>query len=287
MAFDKVIVTGGSGQLGRYVVDELRANGHGVTVVDLAPPASGIPYAKGDVLDLASLTAAFKGHDAIVHLAALDLAIQTTQDHFMRVNVLGTWNVLQAAEAAGMKKAVICSSVAASGLGEMRGDWPPQYLPVDEDHPNRPVHAYSVSKRVNEEIALSYVRRGNMSVLCLRPLFVLFPHLIAKLMEREKEGFRWLYYYVTPEDTARAFRLALEVEDVPYDVLLVGAADNCVEDATFDMLRRNRILPFPEVRTPLLYKRNPRASVFTPERAKRVIGFEPSSDWFTVRNKKA
>ena len=287
MAFDKVIVTGGSGLLGRYVVRELRAAGHGVTVVDLAPPEAGVAYAKGDVLDLPSLEAAFKGHDAVIHLAALDLAIQTTQDHFMRVNVQGTWNVLQASEAAGMRKAVICSSIAATGLGEMRTDWPPQYLPVDENHPNRPVHAYSVSKRVSEEIALSYVRRGNMSVICLRPLLVTFPSVIEMVIERTKEGFRWLYYYVTPEDTARAFRLALEVENVSYDVLFVGAADNCVDEPTFDMLRRNRILPFPEVRLPLLYKRNPRASILDPERAKRVIGFEPSSDWMKVKTQKA
>ena len=89
------------------------------------------------------------------------------------------------------------------------------------------------------------------------------------------------------EVPARAFRLALEAEDVPYDVLLVGAADNCVEEPTFDMLRRNRILPFPEVRMPLLYKRNPRASVFDTERARRVIGFEPSSDWLKLKTMKA
>ncbi|MCX7356035.1 MAG: hypothetical protein NTY59_14655 [Alphaproteobacteria bacterium] len=111
--------------------------------------------------------------------------------------------------------------------------------------------------------------------------------MIEKVIERTKEGFRWLYYYVTPEDTARAFRLAMEVENVPYDVLFVAAADNCVDESTFDMLRRNRILPFPEVRLPLLYKRNPRASVLDPERAKRVIGFEPSSDWMKVKTQKA
>ena len=59
----------------------------------------------------------------------------------------------------------------------------------------------------------------------------MFPNLISKVMEREKEGFRWLYYYVTPEDTARAFRLALEVENVPYDVLLVGAARASAQEA--------------------------------------------------------
>ena len=102
------------------MVRELRAAGHGVTVVDLAPAEAGIPYVKGDVMDLPSLEAAFKGHDAVIHLAALDLAIQTTQDHFMRVNVLGTWNVLQAAEAAGMRKAVAPHSSPRTNISPTR-----------------------------------------------------------------------------------------------------------------------------------------------------------------------
>jgi nucleoside-diphosphate-sugar epimerase len=282
MPFDKVLVTGGSGLLGRYVVRELKAHGHGVTVLDVKPPEAGVPFIQADILDLASVTKAVKGQDAVVHLAALDLAIQTTQDHFMRVNVQGTWHVLQAAEAAGIAKVVLTSSVAATGLGEMRTDWPPQYLPVDENHPMRPVHAYSVSKQIVEDLGASFVRRSAMSVICLRPLLVMFPDTIPKVVERSRGGHRWLYYYVTSEDTARAFRLALETTDVRYAACLVGAADNCVEEPTFDMLRRNRIEPFPEVRAPALYRKFPRASVLDTEHAKRILGYEPTSDWLKL-----
>src|SRR5688572_10317856 len=116
MAFDKVMVTGGSGLLGRYVVRELRANGHGVTVFDLKPPETGVPYLQGDIMDLAAVETALKGHDAVIHLGGLDLAIQAQPNDFMRVNVIGTWHVLQAAEKAGIRHAAIASSVAATGL---------------------------------------------------------------------------------------------------------------------------------------------------------------------------
>lgn len=282
MPFDKVLVTGGSGLLGRYVVRELRAHGHGVTVLDLKPPEEGVPFIEADILDLPTVARAVKGQDAVVHLAALDLAIQTTQDHFMRVNVQGTWHVLQSAEAAGIRKVVLTSSVAATGLGEMRADWPPQYLPVDENHPMRPVHAYSVSKEIVEDLGASFTRRSAMSVICLRPLLVMFPHTIPKVVQRARGGYRWLYYYVTPEDTARAFRLALETTGLRYGACFVGAADNCVEEPTLEMLRRNKIEPFPEVRAPALYRKFPRASVLDTEHAKRILGYEPTSDWLAL-----
>ncbi len=282
MAYDKVLVTGGSGLLGRYVVADLQANGHGVTVLDRKPPAPGVPYIEADIMDLPAVEAAVAKHEAVVHLAGLDLAIPATGEDFMRVNTMGTWHVLQAAEKAGLKKVVACSSVAATGLGEMRWDWPPQYLPVDEMHPSRPVHPYSVSKHVVEEIAQSFARRGALEVICLRPVLVLFPPLIDMVVQRERSGFRWIYYYVTPEDTARAFRLALEATGVAYDALFVTATDNASEYSTLEMVRRNRVTPFPEMRAPALYAKNPRASVFDPERAKRVIGFETATDWLQI-----
>ncbi len=282
MAYERVLVTGGSGLLGRYVVEELRKNGHGVTVLDKKPPAQGVPYIEADIMDLPAVERAVAAHEAVVHLAGIDLAITVPGNDYVRVNAMGTWHVLQSAEKAGLRKVVACSSVAATGLGEMRFDFPPQYLPVDEAHPSRPVHPYSVSKHLVEEIALSFVRRGALDVICLRPVLVLFPHLVEWVVRRERSGFRWIYYYVTPEDTARAFRLALEATNVRYDALFVTATDNASEYTTLEMIARNRVTPFPEIRAPALYARNPRASVFDPERAKRVIGFETTTDWLRI-----
>ena len=73
MGFEKVVVTGGSGRLGQFVVDRLAAKS-AVTVLDLKPPAQPRPnvrFINADITDHAALTAAFKGQDAVIHLAAI------------------------------------------------------------------------------------------------------------------------------------------------------------------------------------------------------------------------
>ena len=69
-----------------------------------------------------------------------------TQDYF-RTNVQGTWNLLHAAEAAGVRKVVVASSTAVYGVGR---DRLPDYLPVDEEHPQRPTATYSLTKQIIE-----------------------------------------------------------------------------------------------------------------------------------------
>ena len=278
---ERVIVTGGSGRLGRYVVRDLMTRAR-VTVLDLNPPDERVAFVEADVTHLAAVRGALAGHDAVVHLAAIDLGVPAKPEEFVRVNVMGTWNVLQAAHEAGIRKVVLTSSVAATGVGATNPNLPPLYLPVDEDHPLRPIHPYAVSKQVVEELGASFARRG-MEVLCLRPLLVMFPETAAKAAAMAKDtGARSLFYYVSPEDTARAFRLALEADGVPFGVFFVGAADSCTDEPTLELVRR--MFGFvPEIRRPALYARNPRASTFDTRRAREALGFEPSSDWASIR----
>ncbi len=63
--------------------------------------------------------------DCVVHLAALDFDTHSASHDYMRVNVLGTWNVLEACAAASVRQVVVCSSIAAVGLDELRSDWTP------------------------------------------------------------------------------------------------------------------------------------------------------------------
>ncbi|MDX1431812.1 MAG: NAD(P)-dependent oxidoreductase, partial [Gammaproteobacteria bacterium] len=272
----KVLVTGACGRVGRFVVSEL-APLCDVTVLDLVKPDVDVPYLEGDVIDLATVRRAMAGQDAVVHLAAIDLGVPAEPERYFGVNVMGTWNVLQAACEAGAGKAVLASSISANGTGEMRADFPPEYLPVDEAHPSKPVHPYGVSKLVVEDVAQSFARRGDISVVCLRPTAVAVPSHLPRLIERARNrDHRWLAAYVTGPDTASAFRLALDYERERYDVFFVTAADSCSDEPTLE--RAERLFGhLPEIRDRALFQREPRASMIDARRARDRLGWEPTS----------
>jgi UDP-glucose 4-epimerase len=277
MRHRRILVTGACGRLGRFVMSELMPICE-VSVLDLAKPEQDVPFIQGDVVDLATVRRAMAGQDAVVHLAAIDLGVPAEPERYFGVNVMGTWNVLQAAHEAGVGKAVLASSISANGVTEMRPDFPPEYLPVDEAHPSKPVHPYGVSKLVVEKVAESFALRGGISVTCLRPTAVAVPSHVPRLIERVRDtGHRWLAAYVTGADTARAFRLALDY-DRPYDVFFVAAADSCAYEPSLERARRlfGRL---PEIRDPGLFEREPGASMIDASRARELLGWNPTSSW--------
>ena len=280
MAFQRVAVTGGSGRLGRYVARDLAAT-RTVTVLDRFPTPDGHPFLQTDIMDLPGLERALAGHDAVVHLAGIDMDFDVAEDATMRVNALGTWHVLQAAEKLGIKRVVLCSSSCASGVNEARADFPPAWLPVDETHPNRPNTGYGVSKLIVEQMGAAFARRG-MEVLCLRPTLVMFEDIVAGVIARaEDPALRTMFYYVTPEDTARAFRLALDTARPDPGPCFITADDSCHPGPTRDWLR-DRYDWMPPATDEARYRDAPRASVFSNRRARELLGFAPTSDWLEI-----
>lgn len=152
MKFERIAVTGGSGRLGRFVVAELAQHAE-VTVLDVAPGPPQHRYIALDMLDLDGVYRALEGHDAVVHLAAIDAAIQTTPKHYFETNVEGAFNLLQAAHERGIEKVALASSSSVYGLGRDNPDHPPRYFPIDEAHPLNPIGAYGLSKKVGEVVA--------------------------------------------------------------------------------------------------------------------------------------
>lgn len=277
-----VVVTGGSGRVGRYVVDEL-INGFDVTNADLVD-SQATAYQNTDVMDLGSVRRATKGADAVIHLAAIDFDWKAAPEEYIRVNTLGTWNVLQAAAENDVQKVVLCSSVSACGLSEMRPDWTPQALQVDERHELRPVQAYSVSKQVMEVMGRSFATGTSMDVLCLRPLAVVLPATITEYISFiDDPATHWLYYYVHAADVARGFRSALEVSDLRYGVFFLSADDTSHPEPTLDWYRQ-RIGDLPEVLNPRLFRTNPRASIFSNSHARELLGWEPTTDFLELRH---
>lgn len=284
MSIKRVVVTGGSGRVGGYVVRQLLKD-YQVVIADLVAGNPEAEYIEANVMDLTQLREAFAGADAVVHLAALDFDWGCPPEQYIDVNVRGTWHVLQAASEAGVKKVVLCSSISACGLSEMRPDWQPEYLPVDELHTNKPCQAYSVSKILMEQMAKSFVDSTEMDVICLRPLAVVLDETLEQYIEFVDAPDRnWLFYYVTAEDVATAFDCALKAEGLRYGVFYLSADDTSHPLPTLEWYK-NIIGNQPEIRIPRRYQENPRAAIFSSSAAKEVLGWQPTSNFEQLRAK--
>ncbi len=300
MRFDKVLVTGGSGRLGRFVVDALVPDCR-VSVLDIAPPRQDVPYHQVDILDAEALAAAVAGHDAVVHLAGFDDGKAECEEQYIATNVTGNWNVLEAAEHAGVRHVVVASSIAAYGLRPGR-KLDLDYLPVDEAHPLRSGDAYGLSKHLIEVTCRNLAARGPLRIVCLRPTLILTPEsepeVLAQLALPDPDadppsdsapdgGVRpcgalsATRGYVRSRDVAQCFRRALDYADRRFDVFNVSAADTIGRVAT--LARIEAILGRrPEVRKPEIYARDPSASVLDISRARERLGWEPGGDWNSV-----
>jgi len=270
-----VVVTGGSGRLGTYVVDRLKQN-HAVTVLDINPPKTNdVDHLNLNITDLAGLTKAFKGVDAIVHLAAVPNPRTSSPQACFTVNTQGTWTVLQAAEDAGVKRVVVASSDAATGLHYNPKDWAPQYLPVDEAHPLRPSEVYSLTKEITESVCRCFSVRGKVEVIAIRPGHIVFEPEYPELSTRGSDVQNYhLWGFVAPEDVAQGFELALGIADGSYDCIFIGAADGLNERPTLELFKE-RFGFEPVVRKPEIYAAMPNAGVFDISHARQKLGYEP------------
>jgi len=168
----KVLVTGGTGFLGRAVVRRLAAS-HQVTLL-VRPTASrqgfpaGVVFAAGDVTDRASLVTAARGQQAVVHAAALVKLVAPAAD-FDRVNVEGFENVLWSAAEAGVERLVYVSSFIA--LGPTEGG-PGGELDETADARVRPwINDYERTKTLAD-------RRAREAIAAGAPLVVVYPGVI-------------------------------------------------------------------------------------------------------------
>jgi UDP-glucose 4-epimerase len=165
----KVFVIGGAGYIGSHVVRELLDRGHAVTVFDnLSSGLRGNLYGEaafvhGDIMDYDALSrTAAEGFDALVHLAAFKAAGESMvkPEKYSRNNISGTMNILNAASAGGIKHIVFSSSAAVYGE--------PQYLPVDEKHPQNPSNYYGFTKLEIERFLEWYEKLRGIRYAALR-----------------------------------------------------------------------------------------------------------------------
>jgi len=138
MQFQNVLVTGAGGLMGGYVIDELKGRCT-LSGLDVLPDKSNIAHVTDTITNAEAVTRAMQGMDAVVHIAAIPNIWSGTGDEIIHTNVTGTWNVLKAAEEAGVKRVIVTSSDSVIGYTVLAGTMiPPDYLPIDAAHPRRP-----------------------------------------------------------------------------------------------------------------------------------------------------
>lgn len=311
----KVLVTGSAGRVGAFVVRRLIAGGHQVRGFDLRSAGiedGGFDEVIGAFDDREAAIRACEGTDAVLHLGAFMSWLASDRDKLFRANVEGTRIVLEAAAAAKVGRFVFASS------GEVYPENKPEFQPITEDHPKKPLSPYGLTKLLGEELVTFQGRVSSMETVILRfshtqnaselldpesffsgPRFFLRPKIkqqenfgnraAADLLRAADPGRPALV--LTRNEEGRPFRMHItDTRDMAQGVLLAlthqkaaGGIFNLGATETVDFAQ---ILPVMAQMTglPLLTVDLPGAGVWyhtSNQRIRETLGFEP--DWPIMR----
>ncbi len=270
----RVVVTGGSGKAGTWVVRDLREHGHEVLNIDTKHDGSAHGQCIiADLTDPGPALELIAGADAVVHLAAIPAPDIRSDAETFRINTLSTYNVFSAAARAGVGRVVWASSETVLGLPF---DTPPQFAPIDETIEPRPESSYAISKLVGETMATQFSRHTGIPILGLR-----FSNIMEPPDYGSFPGFwddphlrKWnLWGYVDARDVATAVRLGLESNIDGAEVCIIAAPDTVMPQDSAELMA----LVYPEV--PMRRDVEGRESLLAIGHARELLGYEPEHTW--------
>ncbi len=243
--YKKVLVTGGGGFIGSHLCEMLLEVGYDVSAfirynsrkscgwLEISRLKNDIKIITGDIRDFDSVDSAVGKVDAVCHLAAL-IGIPysyTTPLAYIRTNVEGTYNVLEAARRQGGKRVVHTSTSETYGTA--------QYTPIDEKHPVTGQSPYSATKIAADQLALSYALSFDLPVTVIRPfntygprqsMRAVIPTIIAQIAAGNKviklgnlKPTRDLTFVT---DTAKGLMRGLETDSGEGRVINLGTGKN-------------------------------------------------------------
>ena len=273
----KILITGGSGLVGRFVVDEL-CKSHTVELLDLKPAhRNDVRSIPADILDLEALRRVVAGYDAVVHLAGIPHPLNDPPEKVFRVNTMGTFNVLESCVQSGIKRFVFMSSESTLGFAFSTTRLFPLYLPIDESHPLRPQDPYGLSKIACEQLCRGFSDRSGMTTVCLRAPWIWVPEEKERVMYRQlvAEYPKWyknLWAFIHVNDVAQAISLSLTATPKNKSEAFFITAD---VNWTGRVSRELAAQFFPETRDFGAQFEGP-VSFISSEKAKRSLGFHPT-----------
>lgn len=177
----KVLVTGGAGFIGSHLSRELWRQGHNVTVIDSLVGGrketiadlldqERFGFHQADIRDAQTITPLFEGIAWVFHLAGLADIVPSIERPraYYETNVSGTFNVLEAARAAGVKRFVYAASSSCYGLAEQS--------PTPETATIQPQYPYALTKYLGEQLVLHWAQLYALPAISLRLFNVYGPH---------------------------------------------------------------------------------------------------------------
>ncbi len=279
----KVLVTGGSGKLGRAVLRDLVAHGYDVLNIDQqALPEPICPSVRIDLTNFGEVTAAILGgvderkgpFDAVVHLAAIPAPGLAANARTFANNVPTTYNVFEASRLAGIKNIVFASSETVLGLPF---DTPPPYAPVDEEYYPRPESAYALGKLLDETMAAQFCRWDpSLRIVGLRFSNVMYPedYAVFPRFDADPRSRKWnLWGYIDARDGAQAVRRSIQADFTGFEAFIIANADTVMSRSNMSLLAE----VFPDVPTKGNLTAN--GTLLSIEKAKRMLGYSPQYSW--------
>ena len=288
----RIVFTGGSGKAGKHAVAYLKAKGHAVLNVDLAPlDMEGVNTLHAELTDGAQVFNAFTTHfgfegfeegvaakpvDAVVHFAAVPRVLIRPDNVTFETNVMSTYNVLEAAMKLGIRKVIVASSETTYGVCFAEGDKDFARFPLEEDYPIDPMDSYGLSKQVNEETARAFAARYGADVYALRIGNVIepgeygqFPGFAADPPSRKRNA----WSYIDARDLGQIVHLCLEKDGLGFQVF------NAVNDTITANEETESFLDRWAPHTPRTRKMEGFEAPLCNRKIREVLGFREEHDW--------
>ncbi|MGV1800531.1 NAD-dependent epimerase/dehydratase family protein [Agrobacterium vitis] len=288
----RIVFTGGTGKAGRHAVAHLLAKGYSILNLDLKPlDCPGVNTLITDITDSGQVFNALTTHfgfdgydhgappsapDAVVHFAAIPRVMIEPDNSTFSANVVGTYNVIEAAMKLGVRKVIIASSETTYGVCFAEGDKDFHSFPLEEDYDSDPMDSYGLSKVVNEKTARAFAMRYKADIYALRIGNVIEPHDYANFpgyLDNPMSRKRNAWSYIDARDLGEIVHLCIEKDGLGFQVF------NAVNDTiTADLPTREFLAKYcPD--TPVLREMGENEAPISNRKAREVLGFKEEHPW--------
>jgi len=292
MSGKRIVFTGGSGKAGRHAIPHLVAHGYSVLNVDLKPlEGLGVPTLIADLTESGQAFNALTMHpdfsgfepghpprppDAVVHFAAIPRVLIEPDNVTFAKNVMGAYNVIEAAMKLGVRKVVIASSETTYGVCFAEGDKDFREFPLEEDYDVDPMDSYGLSKVCNEKTARAFAMRYQADIYALRIGNVIEPHEYERFKRFAADPpmrKRNAWSYVDARDLGEIVRLSLEKDGLGFQVF------NAVNDTITLNIPTREALAKLCPNTPVTREMGEFGAPLSNRKAREVLGFREAHDW--------